>query len=711
MRKLFKKVLATTMALAMSVATLSGGALIQKSKDVSAASVANVNLSSKKQVIRGFGASSAWCGALSDQVMDYLYKDCGFSILRVRMEPNEGWSSGNYSKWAPELSNAKKARARGAIVFATPWSAPASMKSNNSVAGTNNATLRSDKIGAYAEYLKSYANYFKNNGAPLYAISLQNEPDWPADYDGCHWSAQDFKNFITVYGAGISSITKIMMPESLGFNFALSDPTLNDANAAKYVSIIGGHLYGAKIRSYPLAQSKGKDVWQTEHFTRDLTMKGTVDFAKEVHDCMVTGNMNAYVYWWINNPENGMLDSSKKPLKRAYALGQYAKFVRNGYQRVDATSTPQSNVYVSAYTGDNKVVIVAINASTNAVTQSFQVSGGNAKQVSRYVTSSSQNMGKGSDISVSNGSFSASLPAQSITTFVASLNGSVVTPSQTPAPTIKPATIQNGWYYIKNVNSQKYLQVKDNKGAAAQNVEIGTGSGVAGQKWYVTNTSDGYVTLKSGLGEYNLDVANGADTNGANIQIYNAWNGDPQKFIIQTTEKNNIYTIATKSSSGSKNIDVSNAGKEDGTNVHQWTYNGNANQQWIFETVNTSTSTPTPTQTPAPTKTPASSQPVVSPAAGITTSFKIVNDWGSTYQAEIVVTNKSGSALNGWTLTCDIEDSITSLWGAELVGQTGTKVTIKNPSWDATLANGASVTINYIAAGSAKSAPANVKVG
>ncbi len=46
----------------------------------------------------------------------------------------------------------------------------------------------------------------------------------------------------------------------------------------------------------------------------------------------------------------------------------------------------------------------------------------------------------------------------------------------------------DGWYYIKNTNSGKYLQVADNKGGNSVNVVIGTGTASAGrQKWYITN--------------------------------------------------------------------------------------------------------------------------------------------------------------------------------------------------------------------------------
>ena len=145
-------------------------------------------------------------------------------------------------------------------------------------------------------------------------------------------------------------------------------------------------------------------------------------------------------------------------------------------------------------------------------------------------------------------------------------------------------TIANGWYYIKNVNAQKYLQVKDNKGANGQNVEIGTGTGVKGQKWYVTNTNDGYVTLKNGQG-YMLDVQNGANNDGTNIQTYQNNGADAQRFKI-TNLGNSQYGIVTKVSSDNKGIDVYNYGITDGTNVCQWSYTKGTNQRWIFEPCN-----------------------------------------------------------------------------------------------------------------------------
>ncbi len=146
-------------------------------------------------------------------------------------------------------------------------------------------------------------------------------------------------------------------------------------------------------------------------------------------------------------------------------------------------------------------------------------------------------------------------------------------------------TLQNGWYYIKNVHSQKYLQTAGNVGGNSVNVEIGTGSGVAGQKWYVTNLGDGYITLKNGYG-YMLDVQYGTNEDGTNIQTYTANGADAQKFKLMGTTNAGAYGIVTKVSGDGKGLDVYNWGSSDGVNVCQWTYYGEENQMWIFEPCN-----------------------------------------------------------------------------------------------------------------------------
>lgn len=156
--------------------------------------------------------------------------------------------------------------------------------------------------------------------------------------------------------------------------------------------------------------------------------------------------------------------------------------------------------------------------------------------------------------------------------------------SNSGSPGVTGTALKDGWYYIKNVNAQKYLQVTNNAGGNGVNVEIATGTGVAGQKWYLTNTGDGYITLKNRQG-YMLDVIYGSKEDGVNIQTYSANNADAQKFKLANIASS-TYGILTKVSNDKKALDVYNFGTSDGANVCQWAYYGNKNQEWVFESCN-----------------------------------------------------------------------------------------------------------------------------
>ncbi|CBK75021.1 Beta-1,4-xylanase [Butyrivibrio fibrisolvens 16/4] len=289
------------------------------------------------------------------------------------------------------------------------------------------------------------------------------------------------------------------------------------------------------------------------------------------------------------------------------------------------------------------------------------------------------------------------------------------TPKPQPTPTPTPsqnvdknstANIADGWYYLKNTLSQKYLTVEGNTAKAATNVCISKGTGVDGQKWYVQNLGNGYISLKSGLGDFMLDVANGKDEDGANLQIYNAYAHDPQQFIVKNTNKSGVYTIATKTSNGSKYVDVYEHKTADGTNVCQWTYYGNPNQQWQFEKANGgSQAQPTPTPTPKPQPTPT---PQPSTGAGLTAKATI-NSWGSGYTANIKVSNNTGKTVNGWTLKLKkSEVKMDSSWNVN-VKESGDSYVITPVDWNSSIPNGGSVEFGFNGSGNVGSISIDVQ--
>jgi glucuronoarabinoxylan endo-1,4-beta-xylanase len=375
-----------------------------------------VNFGSAAQTIRGFGGATAWMPQLSSAEANALFSNgnsqqMGLSILRVRIDPA---GSGN---WGTELANAQAAQARGAIVIATPWTPPASLKSNNNVVG---GILNTSSYAAYANHLQSFVNFFASSGVPLYAISMQNEPDANVTYESCSWTGATMDTWV----ANDSSVltTRLMMPESESFTTRFSDPALNDSRAVGRIGIIAGHIYGVSPAGYPNAVSKGKEVWMTEHYLTGSGISGAMAVAKEINDSLSVANYNAYVWWWVHDwpAENfsfGLIDANANVKSAGYAMAQYSKFVRPGYLRYNSTYSPSSNVYVTAYGGSGHHVIVAINMGSAAVNQPFAIQGTTVSSLTPFRTSASQNLAQLANVTVSNGTCTYSLPGQSITTF------------------------------------------------------------------------------------------------------------------------------------------------------------------------------------------------------------------------------------------------------------------------------------------------------
>ena len=98
-------------------------------------------------------------------------------------------------------------------------------------AGYCGGYLDPSNYAAYAAYLEDFVTYFNAHSAfDLYAISMQNEPDYSAatgeNYESCSWTAQQMDTWI----AGNASVltAKLIMPESFQFIQAQSNTALED---------------------------------------------------------------------------------------------------------------------------------------------------------------------------------------------------------------------------------------------------------------------------------------------------------------------------------------------------------------------------------------------------------------------------------------------------------------------------------------------------
>jgi glucuronoarabinoxylan endo-1,4-beta-xylanase len=205
-----------------------------------------------------------------------------------------------------------------------------------------------------------------------------------------------------------------------------------DKDAWGMVDILGVHQYDSQIAEpWPADVNGGKpdkSIWQTEmsgvmywpEAGPSTTIENGVAVAGWLHNALTVGAANAWTWWWYNGTStNEGLYNNGTDTKRHYTYGNFTKFVRPGYVRVDVTGAIPTDVLLSAYKGtDGTVVVVAINKGKAEAKVPITISGGTPASCTPNVTSKDDDLKAGTAVTVTGGILTASLAATTVTTFV-----------------------------------------------------------------------------------------------------------------------------------------------------------------------------------------------------------------------------------------------------------------------------------------------------
>ncbi len=135
----------------------------------------------------------------------------------------------------------------------------------------------------------------------------------------------------------------------------------------------------------------------------------------------------------------------------------------------------------------------------------------------------------------------------------------------------------NGTYFLQNRNSGMNMDVVNGNEADGTNIQQWTPTGDAKQQFTLTDLGDGIykiICVKTGK---SLDVTDVSTENFANVQQWSYTGANNQQFIIKSTD-NGFYKFIIKHSG--KIIEVRESGKNAGDNVNQYDDNGQINGQW-----------------------------------------------------------------------------------------------------------------------------------
>jgi glucuronoarabinoxylan endo-1,4-beta-xylanase len=440
-----------------------------------------VQLDKKHQIIDGFGLGSAWSTTAPpwETLFGTTGGGLGLSIMRVAMRPdgvlsgmrpptsynakligfalsapadckdNNNTQKGGhlqprcYDSWATTLATFAKQQGLYAMGVA---SEPDFASCGSTIGPPCNGDF--DSMVFTAKEMVAFINVL---GPKLKDANVKLLGPEPAEW--LHlWSN------LSASGSVIPSHPNSSDPLSCGcFRGALSEvcaSTCDDGNGYDYghwlakdptawafIDIIGTHEFDTQVAEpWPSDVDGGKrtkQIWQTEmsgimHWPEQgpsSDISNGVAVAGWIHSALVVGEASAWLYAGFqplgsNDNEGLALQGSTILTKRAYTLGNYSKFVRPGYVMVEVAGNSNGSLLLSAYSGTDagadSTIIVAVNKGTTDATLPISISGGGATPTScmPYVTSATDNLAPRTNLPVMSAAFNATLPSNSVTTFV-----------------------------------------------------------------------------------------------------------------------------------------------------------------------------------------------------------------------------------------------------------------------------------------------------
>lgn len=271
------------------------------------------------------------------------------------------------------------------------------------------SNISPENYGAFATYVMDVAEHFVEQGIPVKFISPINEPQWEwfGGQEGCHYEPEQTTGIYLAFLDELESRealagVELSGPESgeWGTQATLdyTEAILGNERLAAHFDTLDNHSYWSDENAKKSYRNYMK-VYHPEIKLRtsewcemvngsDVTMDSAYHLAQQIAEDLRILNVVSWQNWVAVAPggyRDGLIyidEPSHKfrALKRLWSFGNYSRYVRPGYVRVDLqTSTnAQEKMLPTAFTGVNEageeeLVMVFINE--DVLDQEFQLEG------------------------------------------------------------------------------------------------------------------------------------------------------------------------------------------------------------------------------------------------------------------------------------------------------------------------------------------------
>jgi glucosylceramidase len=370
------------------------------------------------QTIEGFGGAFTEAAAVTwhklspvrreEVLTNYFDREAGhgYSLCRVHMNSCD-FALSNYAhvetpgdvdlksfsierdRWAllPFIKAAQRVAGGAFKLLVSPWSPPAWMKSNGEM--NLGGKLLPQFANAWARCFVRFIEAYEREGVPVWAVSVQNEPEAAQRWDSCIYGPEEERNFVRDHlgpelaQAGLDRVKIVIWDHNRDRMVERTSVVYADPEAAKYIWGTGFHWYGEdhfdQVQLVHDAWPEKKLLF-TEGCQEGGPHDGSWDLGERYAHSMIN-DLNRWTVGWIDwnlvLDESGgpnhvgnlcsapiLIDTANDALLHQssyYYIGHFARFVKPGARRVLCASARQ-DLEAAAFTNpDGSIATVVMN--------------------------------------------------------------------------------------------------------------------------------------------------------------------------------------------------------------------------------------------------------------------------------------------------------------------------------------------------------------
>jgi glucosylceramidase len=273
-------------------------------------------------------------------------------------------------------------------IVASPWSPPGWMKTSGSMV---RGRLRPDAYAPFASYLVKFVDAYAEDGIPIFALTIQNEPDFePHDYPGMKLNAQERARIIGQF-LGPMLAQRRTRPLLLDWDHNWIDPkspraVLADPVAAPFIAGVAWHCYRGDVKAQgPVHDAHpDKDAYLTECSGGNWEPRWERSLQWFVHQLIigsVRGWSRGVLLWNLaldeqHGPHAGgcadcrgvvTIDSATGAITRNveyYVLAHASRFVRPGARHIESTTGVRGLESVAFQNADDgSIALIVLNTA------------------------------------------------------------------------------------------------------------------------------------------------------------------------------------------------------------------------------------------------------------------------------------------------------------------------------------------------------------